>query len=76
MSLESTDVRIARLEEAMVSVKGDTHYIRKYLDDLSGTLTTVQVRHSFVSGKIVGFTIGIAGLISAVTSLGIHFAIK
>lgn len=33
--MESQDVRLARLEEAMVSVKGDTRYIRDRLDNLS-----------------------------------------
>lgn len=33
--MESQDVRLARLEEAMVSVKGDTRYIRDRLDTFS-----------------------------------------
>lgn len=46
--LEPEPVRIARLEEAMVSVKGDTRYIRERLDTilwkiafLCGGLSTV-----------------------------------
>ena len=31
-SMEASDVRLARLEEAMVSVKGDTSHLRKSFD--------------------------------------------
>lgn len=60
---ETIEVRLARLEEAMVSVKGDTSYLRKGFDGfktqywqelvkITGKVATVAALTSFVTGLI------------------------
>lgn len=60
---ESVETRLARLEEAMTSVKGDTIYIRKGFDgfkesywkkmmELSGKVAGISVITSLVTGVI------------------------
>ena len=51
--MEPDVVRIARLEEAMVTVKGDTRYIRNKMDDLMWKLALVSGGGSVVTALIV-----------------------
>jgi hypothetical protein len=67
--MESPEVRLARLEEAMVSVKGDTLHIRKTLDRLSET-------HWTLTGKQIGLNASISLIVSAVTVLAVYVAAK
>ena len=62
MQGESVDTRLARLEEAMVSVKGDTVYLRRGFD---GFKEKYWVELSKTAGRM--------GSISAVTSLIVGF---
>lgn len=61
--MESQDVRLARLEEGMVSVKGDTSYIRKNFDQfkseywkelvkMTGKVASISVITSLITGAI------------------------
>ncbi len=56
--MESFEVRLARLEEGMVSVKGDTAYIRKSLDGLKIDYWKEMIK---LTGKVAG--------VAAITSL-------
>lgn len=60
---ESIEVRLARLEEAMVSVKGDTAYLRRGFDSfktqhweelvkISGKVASIAAVTSFVTGLL------------------------
>lgn len=59
---ESIEVRLARLEEGMVSVKGDTSYLRRGFDGFKNQYWSELV-------KITGKVAGIAAITSFVTGL-------
>lgn len=51
--MEPTETRVARLEEAMVTLKGDAKYIRNKMDDLMWKLALVSGGGSIVTALIV-----------------------
>lgn len=53
--MESQEVKIARLEEAMVAVKGDTKYIRGKLDHLLWTVAIISGGGSVIVALITTF---------------------
>lgn len=60
--MESIEVKIARLEEGMVSVKGDTSYLRKGFDNFKNQYWQELVR---MTGKMAG----VAAITSFITGL-------
>jgi hypothetical protein len=67
--MESPDVRLARLEEAMVSVKGDTRHIREGIDRL-------RELHWTLSGKVLGIAGSTSVLVALVTTVVIRLVMK
>lgn len=67
--MESQDVRLARLEEAMVSVKGDTRHIRETIDRL-------RESHWGLSGRVLGLAGSTSVLTAILTTVVIRLILK
>ena len=67
--MDSIEVKIARLEEGMVSVKGDTRHIREKLDE-------VVQNHFHLSGKIIGTATTMSFLVTILTTVVVKFILK
>lgn len=61
---ESPDTRLARLEEAMVSVKGDTVYLRKGFDDFKNHYWKELAKNS---QKVGGMSAILSLIIASIT---------
>ncbi len=67
--METQEVKIARLEEGMVTVKGDTKYIRQKMDALLES-------HWTLSGKMLGLSGLVSVLVALVTTIVTKAMIK
>lgn len=69
MQGEAPDTRLARLEEAMVSVKGDTRHMRSTLDRLAES-------HWHFSGKVWGAATAMSVISSLLTTVAVRLLMK
>jgi hypothetical protein len=69
--MEPIEVRLARLEEGMVSVKGDTRYIRDNFDKFKNTYWTELLK---LSGKVAGIATFVS-LITGVVTVAVAHAL-